>query len=146
LFRCYTGLRFSDCHQLKSHHFIVQGKDVFIDFTVIKTGLDQNILLSSRAAAIARKWNFRVPAVWMSDCNERIKQTCRGAKIRSATDRVRFRGAERVAEVYKKWELVTTHVARRTFARAWLDKGGDLVKLSNDLGHSSVQQTLEYAG
>lgn len=146
LFRCYTGLRFSDCNQLQPHHFIVEGNSIYLDFTAIKTRMDQNILLSSKAAAIVRKWNFRVPKLYNQDCNQRIKWICRAAKIKAPIEKVRFRGAERVVSVHEKWELVTTHVARRTFARAWLDRKGDEVKLMKYLGHSSVQQTFDYAG
>lgn len=146
LFRCYTGLRFSDCQQLRPHHFIRRGADVYVDFSVVKTKLDQNIILSTKAAAIAKKWGYKVPKLYMQDCNQRIKEVCRGAKIKTKTEKVRYCGNERLVDVLEKWELVTTHVARRTFARMWLEKGGDVVKLMRYLGHSSTEQTLAYCG
>jgi integrase len=146
LFRCYTGLRWSDCHQLKPVHFIKKGKDIEIDITVIKTHIGQNLLLSSKAAALAKKWKFKVPDLHISDCNEKIKQICRATKIDRVMEKVRYSGSKRTAEMLPKWSMITTHVARRSFGRSWMDRGGDLLKLCKYYGHSDPQQTMDYIG
>lgn len=146
LFRCYTGLRWSDCHQLKPVHFIKSGKDVEVDITVIKTHIGQNLLLSTKAAAIAEKWKFKVPALHISDCNLIIKDICRAAKITRVMEKVRYSGSKRTVEMFPKWKLITTHVARRSFGRSWMDRGGDLLKLCKYYGHSDTQQTIDYIG
>jgi site-specific recombinase XerD len=146
LFRCYTGLRFSDVQQLRPHHFIKRGKDVYLDFSVIKTRLDQNILLSSKAAAIARRWGFTAPKLYQQDCNERIKQIARAAKLTDTIEKVRYRGNERLVDLLPKHKMITTHVARRTFGRMWMERGGDIFKLSKYYGHSSIEQTSAYIG
>jgi integrase len=146
LFRCYTGLRWSDCHQLKPVHFIKNGKDIEIDITVIKTQMGHNLLLSSKAAALAEKWEFKVPALHISDCNEKIKDICRAAKINRVMEKVRYSGSKRTVEMFPKWKLITTHVARRSFGRSWMDRGGDLLKLCKYYGHSDTQQTIDYIG
>jgi integrase/recombinase XerD len=38
----------------------------------------------------------------------------------------------------------TPHVFRHTFAKMYLDQGGDLFKLSRELGHSGVEITKKY--
>jgi site-specific recombinase XerD len=146
LFRSYTGLRFSDVQQLRPHHFIKRGKDVYLDFSVIKTRLDQNILLSSKASAIARRWGFTAPKLYQQDCNERIKQIARAAKLTDTIEKVRYRGNERLVDLLPKHKMITTHVARRTFGRIWMERGGDIFKLSKYYGHSSIEQTSAYIG
>jgi len=42
--------------------------------------------------------------------------------------------------------MITTHTARKSFARNWIEKGGDITKLSKYLGHSSTTITLHYIG
>ncbi len=146
LFRCYTGLRWSDAANLKPQHFIRNKGTVSYDFHVIKTSLSQNIEMSTKAAAILKKWNYHIPKLYISDCNEKIKTIARGAKLGTAIEKIRFVGSERIVEMLPKWKMVTTHVARRTFARRWVDLGGELGKLSKYLGHSSMDQTSNYVG
>lgn len=146
LFRCYTGLRWSDAVNLKPEHFIKKDGLVYYDFHVIKTSLSQNIEMSPKAAAILKKWGYKIPKLYQSDCNEKIKTIARGAKIDTVIEKIRFKGSERIVEMLPKWKLVTTHVARRTFARRWMDLKGDIGKLSKYLGHSSVDQTSSYVG
>jgi hypothetical protein len=49
LFQCYTGLRHSDAYALKRENFIKRSGSVFIDFTVVKTKLDQNLKLAPKS-------------------------------------------------------------------------------------------------
>jgi integrase len=146
LFRCYTGLRWSDAHQLRPEHFIKTKDHVYYDFHVIKTSLNQNIEMSPKAVAILKKWGFRIPKLYASDCNEKIKVIARGAKIIDEVEQVKFKGGDREVKLVPKWKLVTTHVARRSFARHWMDLNGDIAKLSKYLGHSSIGQTSDYVG
>ncbi len=147
LFRCYTGLRWSDAVNLKPEHFITDKAGLtYYDFHVVKTSLSQNIEMSPKAVAILKKWNYKIPKLHQSDANEKIKTIARGAKLDHVTEKIRFKGNERFVEMLPKWKLVTTHVARRTFARHWMDLNGDMGKLSKYLGHSSVDQTSSYVG
>ena len=41
---------------------------------------------------------------------------------------------------------VHPHDCRRTYARAWFDAGGDMLALSQQLGHSSIKTTMKYIG
>lgn len=146
LFRCYTGLRWSDSVNLRPEHFIKNASHVLYDFRVVKTGLSQNIEMNQKAASIIKKWAYRIPKLYQSDCNERIKAIARGAGVADMVEKVKFKGSERIVELLPKWKLVTTHVARRTFARHWMDLGGEIGKLSKYLGHSSIDQTSSYVG
>lgn len=152
LFRCYTGLRWSDCYELKPHHFIKTKNGIEIDFTILKTALVHNILLSSKAAEIVEKWGYEIPKLKRDDCSKNIKQICRAAGIKEMKERVKISGSNRTAELLPKYELITTHVARRTFGRRWMElskeKNGaaDFFNLMKYYGHSSIQQTIDYIG
>lgn len=146
LFRCYTGLRWSDVTNLRPEHFIRKDGHVYYDFHVVKTSLSQNIEMNPKAAAIIKKWAYRIPKLYQSDCNERIKVIAKASKLDNVVEKIKFKGSERIVELLPKWKLVTTHVARRSFARHWMDLGGDIGKLSKYLGHSSIDQTSSYVG
>lgn len=56
--------------------------------------------------------------------------------------------AQAIADIGKRAGLsgvrVSPHTFRHTFARMYLDNGGDVYKLSRPLGHSEIGTTEEY--
>jgi site-specific recombinase XerD len=146
LFRCYTGLRFSDSKQLRPHHFVRRGKDVILRFDMQKNKVAQSLMLSPKALAIAEKWKFKRPDIGRVDANREIKLICDDAGINTMVEKIRYSGSQREISILPKHQLITTHVARRTFGRIWMDKGGDILKLSKYYGHASVKQTQDYIG
>jgi integrase len=146
LFRCYTGIRHSDVFSAKPENFIYRGESVYLDFMSIKTRTDQNLLLNPKAVQILKAWSGKPPKLYPSPCNEAMRSICEGAKINTMVEKVRFAGNQRKVSLLPKWDLVTTHVARRTFARHWMENGGTLSRLSIYLGHSTEKQTAEYVG
>ncbi len=150
LFRCYTGIRHSDMFNLKKENIIKQKGRTYIDFTSIKTRVDQNLQLSTKAIALIEKWKYNPPHLYQSDCNLRIKTIAKAAfakaKIYKTPEKVRFKGSERVVTMMLLGDQVTTHTARRTFGRRWMENGGTLSKLSVYFGHSSEKITAKYVG
>ena len=51
-----------------------------------------------------------------------------------------------MVELVPKWKKVTTHTARKSFGRRWMDTIGDIESLSQYLGHSSSAVTRHYIG
>jgi integrase len=78
--------------------------------------------------------------------NEVLKEV---ALLAGLTDNVVMRttkGGKRVEETFPKWKLVTTHTARRSFAKNLYLTGFKLEYLSRVMGHKSLEQTVEYIG
>jgi integrase len=146
LFRCYTGLRHSDVYNINGANFIRRGNDIYLDFTSIKTKVDQNLRLTQKAVKVLEGWKFNPPRLHIDKCNLAIKRICKAAGINSPTEKVRFSGSKRKADVHEKHELMATHVARRTFGRRWMENGGTLMRLSIFYGHSSEKITSKYIG
>lgn len=72
--------------------------------------------------------------------NRTIKEICRKADIRS---QVRgFRGGKEIRS--EKWEQVSTHTARRSFATNLYLSGCDLYTIGRMMGHSSADMTRRY--
>jgi integrase len=146
LFRSYTGLRHSDLYNSSGVNFLKKGDDVYIDFMSIKTRADQNLLISEKAKQMLIRWNFNPPRLHINECNKRIKQICEDAGIQSLVEKVRYSGAERIVSVHEKWELVSSHAARRTFGRRWMENGGSLSLLCIYYGHEDEKTTAGYVG
>ena len=70
----------------------------------------------------------------------------KAAGIKGDFKEVKHSGREQIEVVKPRWKCVTTHTARRTFARYWADSGKDINMLSKFLGHSSPHITMQYIG
>lgn len=146
IFRCNTGLRDSDYNNLTEHSFVKKNDKCFIRINSNKKEKDQLLVLNSKALEIAQKYNFNIPKFSQQHFNRIIKIVARGAKIKEKIERIRHNGKKRVVSVKEKWDMISTHTARRTFARRWYDLGGDIRLISHFLGHKNESQTREYIG
>lgn len=117
---CWTGLRISDfLHQLD----VSKIKDNFIKIRTTKTGTWVTIPVHSHVSAIIKKRFDSLPAKTTDErFNEVIKKICldasidttmNGGVVKVNPDTKRMR---KVYGVYKKYELITSHVCRRSFA------------------------------
>lgn len=122
IFSCCTGLRYSDLKQLKHEH--INGDEIRL--TTTKTKEIHTIPLTGIAIKILSKYqSMAVPLPVMSNVklNEYLKEVCELSKINTPVQIVRFRGAKREETTYKKFELITIHSGRKTFATLSLEKG-----------------------
>ncbi len=55
--------------------------------------------------------------------NEYLKEFCEKAEINEPVKTVKYRGSERIEMTHKKFEVISTHTARRTFISLSLQKG-----------------------
>ena len=141
LFACYTGLRYSDLKGFKKS--LVSG--AYIRLTQVKGEKVNMIPLSSKAQAILDKYESSLPSISNQKFNSRIKEIARKAGIVSPVIKVRYRGAERIEKKVEKWELVSAHIARHTFATISLLNRVPVEIISKILGHTDLSTTLIYA-
>jgi len=139
---CSTGLRYSDLVRLGPSH--VRNNHVHIETQ--KTGEGVTIPLNPLSAAILEKYQRRIKKVSIQKYNEHLKTLLQLLpSMREVVERVRWSGAERRAEVVQKWQLVTTHTARRTFINIALESGVSVAVLRGWVGHANLEQLLQYA-
>ncbi|MDO7874341.1 tyrosine-type recombinase/integrase [Hymenobacter sp. ASUV-10] len=139
---CSTGLRYSDLTRLGPSH--VRNNEIHIETQ--KTGEEVTIPLNPISAAILTKYHRRIRKVSIQKYNEHLKTLLQLLpSMREPVERVRWSGAERRSEVVQKWELVTSHTARRTFINVSLESGVSVAVLRGWVGHANLEQLLEYA-
>jgi len=117
-FCCFTGLRYSDVHNLKRSNI----KEDYIEITSIKTDDDLIIDLNDYSKAILDKYlsiPFKndkcFPVISNQKMNEYLKELGKLAGFISNETEVYYKGAERFEETHQKWELMSTHMGRKTF-------------------------------
>jgi integrase len=171
---CYTGQRISDFMRFdKSMIRYEKNKrgvlKPFIEFTQVKTNKLMTVALHPKVIEILEKRNDEFPKV-ISDpkYNLYIKQVCRiagltdkikGSKLtdlnsEDKTEKKTEKKTKNKDEVkqfrkevgmFKKWELVTSHIGRRSFCTNFY---GTIptTYLMNVSGHSTEQMFLTYLG
>lgn len=146
LFRCYTGMREGEMNQLTHNNFFSKGDALFLRYLDIKGKKPKSIQVSPKAAALAKKYTYQLPKCSQQHENRMIKLVMKAAKLVNPIDKIRHSGNRVMVSSVLLADMVSTHTARRTFARRWYEQGGDLLKLSKYLGHSSVAVTERYVG
>ena len=137
----------------------------FIEFTQVKTDKIMTVALHPKVIEILEKRNGNFPKV-ISDpkYNLFIKQVCRIAKITQKIQGSKLNDLNKEDEaakktkkqedvkqyrkesgIYPKWELITSHIGRRSFATNFY---GTIptTYLMNVTGHSTEAMFLSYLG
>lgn len=149
VFCCFTGLRYSDVAKLRRCD--VCG-DEYISVVTQKTSDALRIELNSHSAAILHKYNDAsakptskaLPVISNEKMNVYLKELGKAAGLNAMTRVVYFRGTERCEEFFPKYELLTTHCARRTFVVTALQLGIPPEVIMRWTGHSSYEAMKPY--
>lgn len=147
---CYTGQRFSDYSSLS----IDEMENIMVDGTAHKalrkiqrkTGhtvvipvLDDNLL------TIMNKWNGHLPKITISALNATIKVLCREAGINSKITTFSSRGGKKLRSVQPKYELVSSHTARRSYiTNLYMEGTLSTEQIRSISGHMSEESFRRY--
>ncbi len=153
----WTGLRISDLLPLTKKEV----KNGYIDNTNFKTDIPVTIPLHPQVKEILNKRNGNFPKkISDQDFNDHIKEVAEkigfnesvaGSKMNLITDE---KGEAKLDEkgkkihrkksgIYKKYELVTSHICRRSFATNLYGKI-DTLTIMKITGHATEKQFLDY--
>lgn len=120
LFSCYTGLRISDVKN-RTRDEVLQG---MFQFTIAKTNKFLTMKLNDEARAIVEHQSILFTTTIVEQTiNKKLKN---------------------IAQLCKIDKLLTTHVARHTFATRHYRINKDILTLQSLLGHSNIRHTMRY--
>ena len=145
LIGCYTGLRFSDFIQLRPQNISREvGGHILTVFTQ-KTGTKVSIPISPKVLAILAKHDNKTPRVLTNQkFNEYLKELAKLAGLTELVQTARTQGGLRVTRTLEKWELVTTHTARRSFATNAYKAGVSTIDIMKMTGHKTETSFMKY--
>ncbi|ANF51175.1 hypothetical protein A0O34_11895 [Chryseobacterium glaciei] len=154
LIACYTGQRVSDYLRFNSSMVVQDDENQsYIEFNQVKTGTKMQIPLLQKVQNILLKRGGEFPRK-ISDVNLNlyIKDVCELATI----DEVLYNGkvmtiereglpriTRKVFGNYPKYQLVTSHIGRKSFATNFYEKI-PITYLLNFTGHKTERQLLTY--
>ena len=141
LLLAWTGSRFSDMEKVAKTDI----KDGFITFRQQKTKAKVVIPLHRIAMEILEKYDFNLPEVISNQrFNEYIKEACKIAEINAMETMTRTVGGKLVTEKFEKWEHVTSHTGRRSFATNMYKNGLPSLMIMSVTGHKTEKSFLKY--
>jgi site-specific recombinase XerD len=145
LIGCYTGLRFSDFTQLKSEN-LKQTKDgLQLNVKTIKTGQKVVIPINSRVKAIWKKYDGVMPrAISNQKMNDYLKELGEEAEINDVVTLTRTNGSNVVKRTGPKYEFISTHTARRSFATNTFLSGIATLSIMKLTGHKTESSFMKY--
>ncbi|MBS1636179.1 MAG: site-specific integrase [Bacteroidetes bacterium] len=141
VFSCLTGLRFSDVMALQKHNWYGD----FICIETIKTEDPLKIPLRKTAKAILEKYDGNIPKFYNAKYNKLIKEIA--SLIPSLDVNVTFKvskGNKKTEIVKKKYLLVQSHTARRSFATNEYARGTKTAIIMAITGHKTEKDFWKY--
>jgi integrase len=143
---CWTGLRFSDFTSIRPEN--IQGE--YLHIKTFKTGESIVVPILPVTREIMTKYegkypNSLPPAIANQKMNSYLKEIAK--KVDSLKVHVEVEGIKggiKVSSTKGKWELVTTHTARRSFASNMYKSGFPTIGLMKITGHRTEKAFLLY--
>lgn len=133
---CHTGMRFSDYSRLSMEDI----SDGVIHFITQKCNAPVDIPAHPRVLKILKKYKGKMPKISPQKLNSQIKDVCKEAGINDVVS-VRKNGTQ---TRHEKWELVTSHTARRTGLTNMYKAGIPTYRCMMISGHKTEQVFLTY--
>ena len=146
---CYTGQRVSDF--MRFNDSMVRKDGQFIEFKQVKTGKQMAVPILPEVKAILDKRGGKFPKrLTDQKYNNFVKEVCLRAgitnKMKGKITKVLPDGKIRgVIGTYKKHELITSHVGRRSFATNYYGKV-PTAYIKTVTGHATEAMLLKYIG
>lgn len=141
-----TGMRYSDMINIKKENIREDVNGKYISIVTKKTTQRIKIYLNSNVCDILEEYDYDLPHPDKETINYHLPKICKMAKIDSDIDIVKFYGTERKVEHKKKYELITTHTARRTFICLCIEKGISTTIIRSITGHRQLSSFQRYVG
>jgi integrase len=143
---CWTGLRFSDFTAIKPEN--IQGN--FLQIKTFKTGEKVTIPIHPLVRKIMEKYsdkyqNSLPPSISNQKMNDYLKEIAKQVDCLKVPVEAEYqKGGLKVIETKQKWEFVTTHTARRSFATNVFKSGFPAISLMKITGHRTEKSFLLY--
>ena len=141
IFGCLTSLRYSDMTTLREHHII--GNHIVKDSE--KTDEQYKIPLSTKSRKILEKYNYNLPYYTNQAYNRMLKDMARVSGFFNTEIVIETKTGKKKEPIKKmKWQMITSHTARRTFVTRCVLKGVPINKIMMMTSHKRLDTIIKY--
>ncbi len=142
LFGAWTGLRFSDFTRVTPDNI---NSDGYITIRQQKTGNVVSIPLHPTVKKLWIKYSGKLPrTISNQKFNDYIKEVCEDCEINEPCHKGMTKGGQYISTKFEKWQLVSSHTARRSFATNLLKSGYSALGVMKITGHKTEQAFMKY--
>jgi integrase len=140
---CLTGLRYSDYSQLSDRNFINNFTQIRIKTR--KTGIVIQVPAHKFVREILEKYNYSLPKRrCIQHFNKYMKLICKKVGFTEKVPYERTVGTQVVRKELEKWEVISSHTARRSFATNMFLAGVPAYRIMLITGHQSERSFFRY--
>jgi len=141
-----TGLRFSDFTTIKPHNLKKVPDGYNLEIIQYKTKEKVIIPVNDTVLAILEKYGNVLPEpISNQKFNDYIKEVANLVpQLQALETKVFVKGGKEYEETTPKWELVTTHTARRSFATNAYKRGKPSLAIMAITGHQTEKSFMRY--
>ena len=140
---CWTGLRQSDLNHLEKALFNVEAETITV--VTEKTTEKVTIPMHRYIKELYTKYEGKFPKMcYKSRFNEHLKELGRLAEINDEVIIKENRGGKVTSIKYKKYQLIKSHTARRSFATNLYLKGAPTISIMKLTGHTTEANFMKY--
>lgn len=140
---CWTGLRQSDLNHLDKAIFDVEAETITI--VTEKTSEEVTIPMHIYIKELYAKYEGKFPQMcYKSRFIEHLKELGRLAEINDEVIVKVNRGGKVTSTKHKKYELIRSHTARRSFATNLFLKGAPTISIMKLTGHTTEANFMKY--
>lgn len=136
LIGAYTGMRISDIKAVTIENI----EDNILSYVSIKTGIHASLPCKKAVFERIQRVRSEEVALSLTSYNKAIRRLCQRAGINKKV-KVRKGGRDLVGE---KWEFISSHSARISFATIMANFNVPLLQISAMCGHTNTQMTERY--
>lgn len=144
LIGCHTGLRYSDYSNIKPENVDIENN--MLNIQTQKTGISIAIPLHTIVKNILRKYDYILPkSISNQKTNDYLKDI--GLQVPSLHEQITktiTRGGIQEVQRLFKYEILTTHTARRSFATNLYISGFPSISIMKITGHTSERSFMKY--
>jgi integrase len=141
LIGAFTGLRFSDFTDITRDN--IKGSTLYVEQH--KTMGRVAIPLHRIVTDIWNKYGERLPKpISNQKFNTYLKEVCKLAGLDSSEQKNMTKGGLRHKQIFKKYELITSHTARRSFATNLYLSGFPAISIMQITGHKTEKAFMSY--
>ncbi|MBL7808645.1 MAG: phage integrase SAM-like domain-containing protein [Saprospiraceae bacterium] len=145
LISAYSGARFSDYMKFKPEMIKSHQGETILEMVAQKTNQLVFIPLLPVLDRVLSKYNYTAPKISNQKLNKSLKEVGKLAGLTQQILDVRYPGGVRVEKTVFTWELLTTHVGRRSFATNFYQKFPHLIdSIMKVTGHTTEAMFRKY--
>lgn len=145
LIGAYTCLRYSDYSNIKKENIYKNDQGTFLKLNTKKTGINVVIPLHWIVKEILEKYRYSLPEnISNQNTNDYLKEIGERAAINDPISITKLEGGIRVTRTSPKFELITTHTARRSGSTNMYLAGIPAISIMKITGHKTEKAFMRY--